>query len=117
MKRPSFIGPPHDPGIWDIIPDMLAEYVPVIVRPSSDIVGLAVHAHRARGHHPAEGDGAPVDRASGAAPIMLRPRSLKFIVPVMLSPFCVTVQVMVSWPLCVRRCASPRAAHAALGSR
>lgn len=36
VKRPSLIAAPHD-CMEDIIPDMLPEYVPVIVWPSSDI--------------------------------------------------------------------------------
>lgn len=108
VKWPLFIGPPHD-CIEDIIPDMLPEYVPVIVWPSSDMVAWPSMPME-------QEDIMPLNPPFGTAmwkvtveplmepciepfPIMSLPVSLKLIVPVMLLPFCVTVQVIFSWPL------------------
>jgi hypothetical protein len=92
----------------DIIPDMLPEYVPVIVRPSSDIVAWPSIAIEQEDIIPAKPPFGTVmwnvtlDPLTVPCiepfPIMFRPVSAKLIMPVMLVPFCVTVQVILSWP-------------------
>jgi len=108
VKRPLFIAAPHD-CIEDIIPDMLPEYVPVIVWPSSDIWAWPSTDIE-------QDDIMPLKPLFGTAtwnvtveplmvpcigplPIMLRPPSLMFIVPVMALPFWARVQVMFPGPL------------------
>jgi hypothetical protein len=108
VKRPLFIAAPHD-CMEDIIPDMLPEYVPVIVRPSSDIWAWPSIDIE-------QDDIMPLKPPFGTAmwkvtveplmapcieplPVMPRLLSLMFIAPVMALPFWESVQIMFPWPL------------------
>jgi hypothetical protein len=103
VKWPSFIAPPQA-CIEDIIPDMFPEYVPVIVRPSFEMVACPPIPKE-------QGDIMPLKAPFGTAiwnvtveplmvpciepfPIMFLSVSLMFIVPVMALPFWVSVQLI-----------------------